>query len=104
MYGAYHMIEMDSTCVLKLIPATTDVHHSSHSLIRVIKDLMAKEWEVVALHTYHEANQCADGMAKQSHDTTHGVAFVFDYLGSFIFVPFHADLAGVSFPRVSFSV
>ena len=68
-------LEMDSTCAIRLITARTDAQHTGFWLVRAIKDLMAKDWEVVPLHTYLEANHCADGLARNAHGNSHGVTF-----------------------------
>ena len=49
-------------------------HHSSISLIRNTKELLAKDWNVKIIHVYREANQCANALAKKCQNSNLGVS------------------------------
>lgn len=68
-----------------------------------IKHLMARDWIVKVTHVFREANRCADWLAGFAFTQTLGIHF-FDHhpmgLGSLLL----ADICGVSWPRVWFSL
>ncbi|KAH1204986.1 hypothetical protein GmHk_16G045802 [Glycine max] len=38
--------------------------HPHHALIRCVRDLVALDWNITFKHTFREANQCANWLAK----------------------------------------
>lgn len=58
-------LELDSTVVLSwLTDKTSSYPPYVMSLIYDCRSLMEQDWEVQAHHIYHEANGCADALAK----------------------------------------
>ena len=43
------------------------VTHVYSSLVNVVRNLIRQDWWVEFNHIFHEANMCADGLAKYGH-------------------------------------
>jgi ribonuclease HI len=56
-------LEVDSETVVCVIKTGCLKSNGGYSLLKRIKQLMAKDWRVEVSHIYREANKCADAMA-----------------------------------------
>ena len=68
-------------------------------LICDCRNLLAREWEVQVLHVYHEANACADALAKRG-TLQHHVLSVYSSCPSFVYVCYVRDMAGLGTNRL----
>lgn len=50
--------------MVRLINCPLDVHHHYHVMISDIKEMLARDWEVILTHVVCEANFSADFLAK----------------------------------------
>jgi ribonuclease HI len=62
----------DSVTALKLISEPVDEWHHYAAIIRNIKEILNRNWQVVILHTYREGNACADFLAKHGARNNRG--------------------------------
>ncbi|KAG4938333.1 hypothetical protein JHK82_046140 [Glycine max] len=56
--------ETDSLSYIELILKDKQSFHPHHALIRCVRDLVALDWNITFKHTFREANQCANWLAK----------------------------------------
>ena len=93
------LIESNSLCAVQLIHRREVIHYSSLSMVRVIKELMARDWNVEVNDNFRETNQCADMLARRGHDIQLGTKF---YVSNFYYLSiiFTADMTRVSCPRL----
>ena len=78
------LVESDLLCAVQLIHRWAVAHHFSLSMIRVIKELMARDWSVEVKHIFREVNQCADMLARRGHDIHLEVSFMIRFLIFFL--------------------
>jgi ribonuclease HI len=57
---------------LKLISNPVDEWHHYAAIIRNIKKIMNRNWQVVIFHTYREGNACVDFLAKHGIHNNEG--------------------------------
>ncbi|KAK2448759.1 hypothetical protein QL285_008006 [Trifolium repens] len=62
----------DFVTTLKLIYEPVDEWHHYAAIIRNIKEILDRNWQVVILHTYREGNTCADILAKHGARNNEG--------------------------------
>ncbi|CAL1409602.1 unnamed protein product [Linum trigynum] len=60
------ILETDSTLAIDLIKNRTDHVHPHSTLLHLIRGLLAQDWIVKLVHTYHEENRVADWLSKHS--------------------------------------
>ncbi|CAN0879346.1 Putative ribonuclease H protein At1g65750 [Linum grandiflorum] len=87
-------LQMDSSCALAFL---LDANHGSY--IREARQLLARDWEVIASHIYREGNTVADLLAHHGHS----LGFGFHVLPSIpcnVLTCVHDDMAGTLFPRL----
>ena len=58
------ILESDSTCVIDLLENSLDVNHQDYSLLKEIKDLMGRDWEVMLSFVNRASIRAADFLAK----------------------------------------
>ena len=92
------VIESDSAVAVNLIIDGCPVLHPYDSLVLQIREWRQKNWEVIILHIYREANRVADCLANLAHSFLVGV-HVLDVPPSSCRDLLFADCTGVSFPR-----
>ena len=96
----YIHLELDSKVVLTWLTN----HNASYptNMIPLIYDcrsLLDQDWEVRVQHIYHEANECANTLAKQG---THqqNLLTIYSNYPSFVYVCYVRDLAGLGVTRL----
>ena len=95
------ILELDSKCAVLLISHQVLEAHVCSSLLKAIKELLSRDWNVEICHIYREANSCADRVAKHGHSC--GVGFnYFSVLPDFMSLEFCADHMGHHCPRIFF--
>ncbi|KAK9273656.1 hypothetical protein L1049_018466 [Liquidambar formosana] len=60
-------VEVDAQDVISLITSQYNDLHPYSAIIHDCRLLLRMDWKVTLTHTYQEANQCADKMAKKGH-------------------------------------
>lgn len=55
---------LDSAVALSLISQEANPHHLHEAVMQGVRDLLARCWTVLLLHTWREGNSCADALAK----------------------------------------
>ena len=93
-------IELDSKVVLTWLTKTTMSYPTDMmSLICYCRSLMDWDWVVQVQHIYHEANACADALAKRG---THQQELLSVYNGcpSFVYMYYVKDLANLGSTRL----
>ena len=93
------LVEVDSAYVVILCRNSSHDFHTCRPIISAIHQLCSKDWIVEINHVFHEANFCADSLAKHGHQITLGLS-VFNSRPSFMSVVFSADLMGCSHEKV----
>ena len=93
-------LELDSKVILTwLTNPCVNYPTNMMPLICDCRNLLALEWEVHVQHVYHEANGCADELAKWGTRQTN-LVFVYDHCPSFVDVPYIRDLTGLRETRL----
>lgn len=69
------LICSDSLAAVKLLCETQLLHHPYGALITACRQAMAEFSSCTIQHTYREANQVADGLARLGHSIPFGVQF-----------------------------
>ena len=87
--------ELDSSVVLTLlIDHNVTYPPNMIPLICDCRNLMDRDWDIQVLHVYHEANACADALAKWGTHQQH-ILFVYGSCPSFVYVSYVRDLASL---------
>lgn len=93
-------LELDSSVVLTwVIEKNANYPTNMIPLICDFENLMDRDWEVQVLHTYREANTCADALAKRGAHQQH-ILSVYSSCSSFVYVCYVRDLAGLGTNRL----
>jgi hypothetical protein len=71
----------------------------SYSLLQRIRTLLAIDWTVEIMHTYREANKCADGITNLGCSFNYDVMY-FNFCPAQISEFYHADMVGNTTPRL----
>lgn len=91
-------IETDFMVAINLISGGCSSFHPCFNLVKDIRDLLDQLRNYSVEHTFREANQVADGLAKFSLGLDNSCN-IFTSLLPFVSVAFAADFNGVTFPR-----
>ena len=93
-------LELDSKVVLTRL-TNTNMNYPTKMLPLICdcRNLLDQEWEVHVQHVYHEANGCADALAK--HGTHHrNLMIVYSECPTFVYVSYVRDLTGLGETRL----
>ncbi|XP_057734174.1 uncharacterized protein LOC130949486 [Arachis stenosperma] len=93
------VVESDSRCIVTLVQKAFPENHGSSSLIRSIKELLAKMDNVEVRHIYREANFYADALAKLGQGEVSGIKF-FEQPPLCLFHHLFVDASGIKFKRL----
>ena len=88
-------LELDSKVVINWLKnSNTSFPTNMLPLIGDCRNLLERDWEVRMQHIYHEANECADALAKRG---THqqNLLTVYSTCPSFVYVYYIRDMAGL---------
>lgn len=91
-------METDSLTSVCLIQGGCSSMHPCSPKVLEIQGYLQRIQECHISHTLREANQVADGFAKFGLRLT-ACSKTFEFLPSFVSIPFFADIAGSVFPR-----
>ena len=93
-------LELDSKVVLTWL-TNNNMNYPTNmmSLICDCRNLLKQKWEVCMQHVYHEANGCADALAKQG-TRQRNLLSVYSDCPSFVYVSYVRDLAGLGETRL----
>lgn len=58
------VVEVDSLVVCKMLHSNLPWHHPLATLINSCRDVLTRDWNVKWQHTFREANQVTDGLAR----------------------------------------
>ncbi|KAF7806654.1 ribonuclease H [Senna tora] len=89
--------ESDSRDALQSVEWATDVH-IYRSMIKKIRELLGREWEVRLVHTLREGNQCADYLAKMGSKSRDS-GYVWHCAAPALSEQLSKDAAGVTYIR-----
>ena len=93
-------LEIDFITVLSwLIDTNSTYPPNVLSLICDCGSLIGQVWEVQARHIYHEANKCADALAKQGTHQQH-LLTIYNTCPNFVYHCLVRDLAGLGSSRL----
>ena len=93
-------LELDFMTVFTWLNATTDSYPTNIlPLIFDCRKLLAWALEVHVLHVYHEANACANALAKRGAHQHH-VLSVYSSCPNFVYVCFVRDMADLGSNRI----
>lgn len=97
-HGYYHLeVESDSQAAVRLIQSGCSASHPCALLVRRVRNLISRAFQVRVAHIHREANQVADVLAKLSlHQEG---PQVFDTAPQNISLALFADSCSISFPR-----
>ncbi|KAF7837746.1 uncharacterized protein G2W53_006228 [Senna tora] len=87
---------------MELVENGTVVNHPCSGPVQRIRDLMKRNWDVILVHAFREANRAADFMAKLSHKLTESL-HCFDYPHERLSFILADDLSGHLMPRLCVS-
>ena len=71
-------LETNSSSTCNLVDEDALESHTHIALISFIKNLVGREWSVRISHVCHEANKCADGLARLGHSLPLGLTFFYE--------------------------
>ena len=98
--GFSHVIlEADSSRAITLLHKDSIDRHLFVSMIKYVRELLLRDWEVRISHIYRETNHVVDFLASIGHSTPLGVCF-FDSIPNGLGSLLSDDIAGVSFSRI----
>ena len=69
------LLESDSSSALSLIQKDSIDRHPFASIVKHVRDLLSRDWEVHILHIFCEGNRAADFLANIGHIAQLGVCF-----------------------------
>jgi ribonuclease HI len=92
-------VNIDSISVVKMIMHGGTSSALGFSLVKSIRRLLDDRWDVKILHSYREANKCADALASMGCILDCNIVF-FETCPSSIRNLFSADVMGFSTPRL----
>lgn len=88
----------NSLVTVKLVSDGVHLHHREANEVKMIQQLMSRDWSVYLNHSWGEANQCADFLAKLGAHTVEPL-IVLHAPPQGLSPHLLADAMGVSFPR-----
>ncbi|CAN1122806.1 Putative ribonuclease H protein At1g65750 [Linum perenne] len=91
-------IQSDSATAIKILSDTTWVNHQHSHLVRMFRELSARNWEISIEHIYREANNAADFIANSGHNLELGTS-IFTSLCNSLLYWIRYDLIGSYLPR-----
>ena len=96
----YIQLELDSKVVLTWL-TNHNVSYPTNMmpLICDCRSLLDQDWEVRVQHMYHEANECADALAKRGTQQWNLLTIYSNY-PNFVYVCYVRDLAGLGVTRL----
>lgn len=94
------IIKADSSSALQFLDDAYDPLHPCAPVVFDLKALIDTFTEVKWMHTFREANRCADVLADHGHHLSWGVV-TFDQVPPFLSLACFDDLSGTLFERVA---
>ena len=91
------ILELDSTTAISLIQRGSTYPYLL--VVARVQELLHRNWQVLIVCIFQEANRAADALATAGHSLSSGVCYYIScppWLGLIL----HDDLAGVSFSRL----
>ena len=91
-------MEVDSKCVVDIVKRKENIINSHYRLVRDIKRMLNRSWEIKFAHIYREGNRCADAIANHALFLPQGL-YILDELPHAVRKILMEDIMGVCFPR-----
>ncbi|CAI0550119.1 unnamed protein product [Linum tenue] len=69
-------LQLDSSTAIRMITIGEEQQQRYYTIIRQLRDLINRNWEVQVSHTFREGNKTADFLANKGHSVSIGCHFV----------------------------